>query len=173
MAMGIVSDEELQKELENSQVVPLKIGRGNNPQVPESLRKLIGENAIEEGSAATKEITRALGISDSSLSAYKHGATSTAKYHEPDPALQSHVNQARQRIVKKARNRLVQSLNEITPEKLSQEKPRDLAAIAKDMSAIVRDFEPRDDNEKAPRAFVVYAPTVINENKFETLQVQE
>jgi hypothetical protein len=173
MPLGILSDEEFNKELERSQVIDINKGRGSNPQVPESLRKIIGENAVEEGSGPTKAMTRALGISDSSLSAYKQGARSTASYHNPNPELLDHVNKARQRIVKKARNRLVFALDGITEEKLSQEKPRDLAAIAKDMSAIIKDFEPRNDDNVAPKALIIFAPQMFKEERFDVINAQE
>jgi hypothetical protein len=172
MPMGIVSEDDFEKEIEKSKVVPLSRGRGNSPAVPESLRKIIGENAIEEGSDATKAMTRALGISDSSLSAYKNGATSTSSYHNPQ--FKNHIDKARERIVKKARNRLIGSLNAITPEKLKEESPRDLAGIAKDMSAIIKNMEPEKSNgELAPRALIIFAPQMMREDKFEVIDVQE
>jgi len=172
MPMGIINDDDFQKEVEKSKVVSINIGRGHTPQVPESLRKIIGENAIEEGSNATKTMTRALGISDSSLSAYKHGAASTASYHNPQ--FKDHIDKARERIIKKARNRLVSSLNAITPEKLADEKPRDLAGIAKDMSVIIRNMEPdRVEDRDNTKALIIFAPQVVTENKFEVIQVQE
>lgn len=172
MPLGILSDEDFNKEVEKSEVVPLHKGRGNTPEVPESLRKIIGENAIEEGNEATKTLTRTFGISDSSLSAYKVGATSTASYHNPQ--FKDHIDKARQRIVKKARNRLVGSLNCITPEKLKEEKPRDLAAIAKDMAVIIKTMEPeRSDNDMAPKALIIFAPQIMREEKFEVIDVQE
>jgi hypothetical protein len=172
MAMGIVSDEVFEKEL--LKIVEKKIpGRGNgNNAIPESLRKLIGENAIEEGSGTTKELTRALGISDSSLSAYKVGATSTVSYHNPDKELLSHVDKARERIVKKARNRLVQSLNHITDEKLADEKPRDLAGIAKDMSVIIKNFEPAHEEGKRAQSLIIFAPQFMEKDNFEVIDVQ-
>lgn len=174
MSLGIVDDKEFEAELERSRVITIPKGRGNNPNTPESLRKIIGENAIEEGSNATKAMTRALGISDSSLSAYKQGAHSTANYNQPNPELLQHVNRTREKIVKKARSRLHAALNSLTPEKLKDEKPRDLAAIAKDMSAIVKDFEPRSDDEgKGKNALIIYAPTLINEARFESIEVRE
>jgi hypothetical protein len=171
MSMGIVNDSDFEEEIKKSSIVPLQRGRGSTPQVPESLRKIIGENAIEEGSKETKVMTRTLGISDSSLSAYKVGASSTASYH--NPSFKDHIDKARGRIVKKARNRLTRALNEITPEKLRDEKPRDLAAIAKDMSSIIKDFEPRNDDNVAPKALIIFAPQMVKEERFDVIDVGE
>lgn len=173
MPMGILSDEDFQKEIEKSQIVPLpQRGRGNNPQTPESLRTIIGENAVEEGSKATKTMTRSLGISDSSLSAYKHGATSTASYH--NPTFKNKIDEARQRITKKARSRLLASLNAITPDKLADVKARDLAGIAKDMSAVIKNLEPqKDEGEKTTQALIIFAPQMLKEEKFEVIDMQK
>jgi hypothetical protein len=171
--LGIVSDSEMEKEVETLRIVPSNsLGRGlGNKEVPESLRKIIGENAVEEGSAVTKTLTRALGISDSSLSAYKNGSTSTTSYHSPDAELKKHINKTKERIVKKARNRLVASLNAITPEKLADENPRDLAGIAKDMSVIIKNFEPGDDGQRT-QPLVIFAPIQVTEERFEVIDVQ-
>ena len=174
MPMGIVDDSAFEAELEKTQaqVVDIQKGRGNgHNEVPESLRKIIGENAIEEGSQATKELTRALGISDSSLSAYKVGSTSTTSYHNPQ--FKDHIDKARERIVKKAKNRLIQSLNAITPDKLAGEAPKDLAGIAKDMSVIIRNMEPEAEGIKADKALIIYAPQLMKEDKFEVIDVRE
>ncbi len=177
MPMGIVSDDEFNAEIERQRVeiIPSKpLGRGNgNKQVPDSLRKIIGENAIGEGNEATKVMTRALGISDSSLSAYKAGATSTATYNNPVTDLANHVDNARQRVIKKARSRLLASLNNITPAKLKEEKPRDLAGIAKDMSIIIRNMEPQSNNDgKTNQPLIIFAPQLIHEDKFEVIDAE-
>jgi hypothetical protein len=172
MPMGIVDDAEFQKEIQrSSQVVTIQRGRGNTRNVPESLRKIIGENAVEEGSKATKVMTNAFGISDSSLSAYKHGANSTASYN--DPAFKPAIDKVRDKITRKARSRLIASLNAITPEKLSDEKPRDLAGIAKDMSAIIKNMEPDAEKDKIPQALIIFAPRMVTEEKFEVIDVGE
>jgi hypothetical protein len=169
MPLGIVSDEDFNAELAKV-VLPKPLGRGESPQVPDSLRRIIGENVVEEGRNGTKVLTRALGISDSSLSAYSVGATSTKSYHDR-PNLQ-HLSKARERIVKKARNRLVYSLDAITPEKLADEKPKDLASIAKDMSVIIRNMEPESESSTT-NALVIFAPNMISEDKFSVIDVGE
>lgn len=171
MPLGIVSDADFQQEVEKSRVIPMQRGRGHNPNVPDSLRKIIGENAVEEGSKATKEMTQALGISDSSLSAYKQGATSTSSYN--NPTFKPTIDKARDKITKKARSRLLASLNAITPEKLKDEKPRDLAGIAKDMSAIIKNLEPDVNIDRPPQALIIFAPQMVREEKFEVIDVKE
>lgn len=174
MAMGLVDDKEFEAEIEKSRIVSIERGRGiGRTNTPESLRKIIGENATEEGREGTKQMTRAFGISDSSLSAYAHGATSCATYNVPNPSLNAHVNKTREKIVSKARNRLRFALNGITPEKLADEKPRDLAAIAKDMSSIIKDFEPRSEDGTRATALIIFAPPMRAESQFDVINMKE
>ena len=172
MSMGLVDDKEFETELLKSRIVNIRHGRNpGDKNVPDSLRQIIGENTVEEGRNGTKTLARAFGISDSSLNAYSQGARSTTTYH--DRPNQDVIAKARERIVKKARNRLVSSLDNITPAKLAEEKPRDLAAIAKDMSSIIKDFEPRSDDNIRPQALIIFAPPMKNESQFDVIDAEE
>jgi hypothetical protein len=184
MAMGIVTDDDFEAEINRyknpqpqGQIKQREYGRGNNPQVPESLRKIIGENVIENGRKETLDMTRQLGISDSSVSAYTRGATSTTSYNNPNPDLSNHIKNAKERIVKKASKKLKLALDEITPDKLESVKARDLAGIAKDMSAVIKNLEPQEkvqNNDHSGPTFVVYAPKLMmNEDYFDSLTVKE
>lgn len=188
MPIGIVEDKDFESELNSYErsSVQIQVGEilelptpgrapGDN-NIPESLRKIIGENALESGSADTKSLTRAFGISDSSLSAYKNGSTSTTSYNSPKSELKNHINKTKQRISIKAKNRLVSALNQITDEKLADAKVRDLAGVAKDMSAIIKDMEPDvDKNNSNPSGpvFMVYAPQFKSEDSFDVIHVKE
>src|SRR6185312_13410217 len=130
MAMGIVSDSDFEKELEklNSDSIPSPSiqklpkdtnGRGNgNFEVPEGLRKIIGEEANINGRASALQIASDFGISASSVSAYTRGATSTASIDNPHAEIVNHINTAKLRVSKKARKRLMMALNEITQERI-------------------------------------------------------
>jgi hypothetical protein len=184
MAMGVVTDDDFEAEINRfknpqpkAEIKQREYGRGNNPEVPESLRKIIGENVLENGRKETLDMTRQFGISDSSVSAYTKGATSTASYHQGNPDLKNHLKTVREKIVNKASKKLKLALDEITPDKLESVKARDLAGIAKDMSAVIKNLEPAEDKEKEVKdgpTFVVYAPKIIqNENYFEALVLKE
>lgn len=189
MAMGIVSDEEFQIdyskytdiiipsiEVVNSvEIIDITKGRGNgNVEVPDSLRKIIGETNELEGRAHAIDLANKFGISSSSVSAYGNGSHSTASY-DKRPGL-DHINQAKERISKKARNRLLAALNQITPEKLESEKAKDLSSVAKDMSVIIKNMEPEtivNDKEKNSPTFVFYSPQFIKEENFEVIYAKE
>ena len=108
MPMGIVSDAEFDRERANSSpsrevsnTVPgtttiIERGRGHNPQVPDTLKKVIGDTAVTDGPAEAKALARNFGISPSAASAYAVGANSTASYHDrPNAPV---INGAKQRI---------------------------------------------------------------------------
>jgi len=176
MPLGIISDEDFEKELGNTTngvVIPVEKGRGNSPGVPESLQKIIGENAIEEGNKATEVLTDFLGISNSSLTAYKNGATSTASYHDGKGELKDHTNNARNAVATRARNKLMNSLAFLTKDKLEAAKAKDLAGIARDMSVIIKNMEPEVSKESTNQTFILYAPRPRLESEFEVIDVGE
>lgn len=186
MPMGVVSDEEFFRELDRNGVKPIqpqvvieeveKPGRkeGDN-NVPESLRKIIGETSVLEGRQEALAIAGMFGISDSSVSAYAKGATSTNTYNKPNGKIADYIRNRKDRLTKKTLRVLANSLDSI-PENLSNEKPRDLAAIAKDMSAIVRNLEPSKDvniGDQQNNQFIFYAPHFMKEEAYEVVKVVE
>ena len=180
--MGIISDDELNKQLEElenghtrdliqspCEVIDIARGRGHKSETPDSLRKVIGETAIE--GASPKSISEAFGVSPSSISAYKNGATSTASYNQPDRALLTHTNQVRNKIVDKANKRILAALKNITPDRIRDAKLKDISSLAKDMSAVVRNIEPnRDANIINAPTYVIFAPRVKREDEYEVVE---
>jgi hypothetical protein len=156
-------------------VEDIKRGRGNTPEVPKIIRESVARAAIDgEGTGA--EIAEAFGISPSSVSAYKVGATSTTTYDSPDDSLMSTIVGHRQGISKRARGTLLAALDEITPDTLKGIKARDLSAIAKDMSSIIVDMEPpipaQPINQQNVQ-FVFMAPRVRSEDSYEIREVAD
>jgi hypothetical protein len=191
MAMGIVSDIEFDKELtkvnpekprEVSNSVPVTgevvdmpaKGRGvGNVEVPDSLRKVIGETAITEGRDQAVELARQFGISPSSASAYNVGATSTASYDERPN--QSNIIKAKEKISKRARGKLMSALRHITDEKLGGSNAKELAGIAKDMSVVFKNMEPEGPKTPANTGptFVFYSPQFRKEEHYDVVTAKE
>lgn len=187
--LGIVADEQFEQELLNSKATVFKPrefdasvidkadrgrGKGNN-EVPEGLRKIIGETSIIEGREAAVSLAADFGISPSSVSAYAKGATSTATYNKPENTLVNYLTSRKNRITKKALTKLTSALDVITPEKLQDMKTKDVAALAKDMSVIAKNMEPANTGtgeSNAPK-FVVYAPSIRDERTYETIVVND
>jgi len=187
MAMGIVSDEEFNLEKRKicppslidptsheAVIVELERGRGQgNVEVPDSLRKVIGEESAINGRSSALELADRFGVSPSSVSAYSNGSRSTASY-ENQPDL-SHITAAKLKIAKKARNRLVLALNSLTQEKIEAAKVKDISGVAKDMSAIIRNMEPErpTNNGAGGPTFIFYSPQMRTEKVFDIVQVKE
>lgn len=192
MAMGVVSDKDFNNEKEKivpSSVIPQTPspspsaivvdnptkGRGiGSVEVPDSLRNVIGQTAIDYGRRESLQLGESFGISPSSVSAYAAGANSTATYDErPNAGI---INRSKDRIAKRARGKLLLALNKLTDEKMNEVKARDLAGIAKDMSVIMKSMEP--DGPVGPRGnnsptFVFYSPHFKQEETFDVVQAKE
>lgn len=186
MPIGLVSDDLLKEELErcsgvkesHSKVVEIiKPGRSKgDSNVPESLRKVIAEEALLNGRQSALQIAETFGVSSSSVSAYANGATSTTSYNSPSKSLIQHINKSRERAVKKASKTLNAALSAITQEKLDYSDASDLSGIAKDMSVIIKNLEPKQESEgetKSTPQFVIYAPQFRDERTFEVIQSGE
>jgi hypothetical protein len=186
MPMGIITDEELQDELKrngNSGFTTednIKKEHGRNKgdiNVPDGIRKLIGEDAITQGRESAIRLGESLGISASSVSAYTNGSTSTTSYNQRNPELNKANNDVKEKIRKSARVKLIAALKHITPEKLENAKLQVISGVARDMSAIIKNMEPKEsggDVDKSTKVQVVlYSPQRKTEKEFETFEVRE
>jgi len=190
MPIGVVSDDDFAQELEKlsgSKVVPStevviieKPSKGRNEgdvNVPDSLRQIIGEEAVLNGRKSALGLAGMFGISPSSVSAYANGATSTKSYDIPSSSISTHISRSRERAIKRASKTLNASLGAISQDKLDYTDAKDLAGIAKDMSVIIKNLEPEKvlpTNDGQPvTQFIVYAPQFRKEESFETINVIE
>jgi len=196
MAIGIVSDEDLQKELKSYVTpkplvvtgdilppedkpeikdIPKKGRKDGDIAVPESLQKIIGEEALLNGRASAVNLAAEFGLSPSSASAYAVGATSTSSYNSPKSSILQHINKSRERAMKRASKTLNMALGSITQEKLDYLDADKVSGIAKDMSVIIKNLEPKqapDEGNKQPQ-FVIFAPQFKDERSYDTITVQE
>jgi hypothetical protein len=197
MSIGLVSDDMLAAELtklsgpvnrrapsdqiqSDQPIIVEKPSKGRSEgdnNIPDSLRQIIGEDAVINGRASAVSLAASFGISPSSVSAYAKGATSTTSYNTPSKSIIGHINKSRARAVKKAQTTLNGALSAITQEKLDYTDAKDLSAIAKDMSVIIKNLEPEkvvplEDQTKGPQ-FVIFAPQFRQENSFESIVVNE
>jgi carbamate kinase len=202
MPIGIVTDDDFQAELEHlsgkRKVVPStrptdsqesnviegtiidKPARGRKEgdvNVPDSLRKIIGETSVIDGREEALKLARMFDISPSQVSAYANGATSTASYNSPTQSIIKHINKSRARAIKKASHVMNGAMSAITQEKLDYADPKDLSTIAKDMSAIIKNLEPPappvDPDAGTRPQFVIFAPSFKREEHYETINVTE
>lgn len=194
MSMGIVTDSEfdleketLSKSREKSNSVPvvqsilkpeivgIERGRGNgNIEVPNTLRRVIGDTAITDGRQEAIQLAKSFGISPASASAYANGSTSTTSYNEkPNGDV---IRGAKERIARSARQKLSQAIKHITSDKLEGTKARELAGIAKDMSVVIRNMEPEkviNPGENGGPTLILYAPQFRDERHFDVVYTKE
>lgn len=182
MPLGIVSDDIFEKEINKEQVpvgevkLPKPLGRPDGtPNTPDSIRKLIGENALAEGRQDSLALAEAFGISQQSVSAYTNGATSLATYNKPDP-LKNFLSGRRQKIAKRASLAVIRAIEGITEDKLEASKAVELAGIAKALSGVVKDMlptEPANNNPGGTTAvkLVVHVPQQTKEAAFDTITI--
>jgi len=192
MAIGIVSDDDFLKEigsykpatplvvpdvvLEGTIIdIPKRGRKDGDVAVPESLQKIIGEEALLNGRQSAVNLAAEFGLSPSSASAYAVGATSTSSYNQPKPSILQHINKSRERAMKKAAKTLNAALGSITQEKLDYLDADKVSGIAKDMSVIIKNLEPKSNGEseqKTPQ-FVIFAPQFRDERSFDMITVSE
>ncbi len=188
MSMGIVSDEEFDLEQEtltkpreqsNSspiikpEIIDMNRGRGiGNIEVPNGLRRIIGETAITDGRRESLQLASSFGISEVSASAYAKGATSTSSYdNTPNKPI---ISNAKERVVKSARQRLMQAMRALTPDKLNDTKAVDLSTIARNMAGVIKQMEPeKTTNDNGGPTFILYAPQFRSESSFEIVHAKE
>ncbi len=153
-------------------VIDIQRGRPTGrTEVPMELRKIIGEEALV---SSAKDVARAFDISPSSISAYKHGSTSTTSYNNPETELKDHIDNKRSEIADSAREKLKLALEEITSEKVSGAKIKDIASIAKDMSSVVRNMEPSPQiGLQQNNQVVIYRPKMHDEDLYDVITVNE
>ena len=183
MPLGVVEDNEFEQELEdviqkpvvNSEVEIIdQKSPGRNPgdnNVPDEVRQFIAESHML--GASGRELADTFGVSQSSVSAYANGATSTATYDKKNVPLVNHLNRAKERITRKARRVMINSLDSLTEEKLLTVKAKDAALIARSMAGIIKDLEPEvvqniTDNRVQ---FVMFAPAIKQERSYDAIDV--
>lgn len=175
MPLGVVQSSDFDAELSrisdasrsNEKVQIIERGRGPKLATPQIMRELIAGEAIAGASA--KEISEAFNISPSSISAYKHNATSTASYHSPDESLKKANDELRKDIGGRAQNKLRDALDAIVfPQDI---KPQIAAAIARDMSSVIKNINPNPDVQINNQQVIVYKPRMREEESYEIIQV--
>lgn len=185
MPMGIVSDSDFDKELGNVQPrkkeaeivdIPSKGRNDGDINVPDSLRRIIGETAVTEGRREALKMGEFFGVSPSSVSAYSTGAVSTSTYDEKPNA--DVIVKSRDKIRKIASKITIKAMRSITDDKLEGTNAKDLSAIAKDMSAVVRNMEEKynnsgPSNETKGPTFVFYSPQFREEKHFDIIPAKE
>lgn len=184
MGLGIVSDDDFDAELSNSEtringnavVIGFdkkgrKIGDNN---APESLRKIIGETDILEGRESAKELAAEFGLNPQAARTYANGITSLATPDTPDKPLKDHLALIKRNASRRAGRKLLAALDKITDEKLDEAPAGVLAGIARSLSGVVKDMEPEVVHQSGNTTqFIVFSPPAVKESNFEVIDLKE
>lgn len=167
MPIGIVNEDVFREEVRER--TPL--GRNGKKEVPHEIRALAASEAIAGGNK--KEIAQELGISSQSINAYKNGATSLATYNKKDEKLQKANDEVKDKIRGVALNKMMDAMNAISKENLALSKPNVASAVARDMSTIVKNMDPREDGINVDKAVIIYKSPMKEEADYPVIDVQQ
>lgn len=186
MPLGLVKLNEFEREVNRlvavnnrlleepirTEVKEIEHGRGlGKLETPPSVRALIATEALV--GVPSKELSETFGVSPSSVSAYKNGATSTSSYHEPDPKLKEAIDSSRDRIIGPAQSRLIKALEAISDEKLNDAKVSIASGVARDMSTIIKNLQPDPSVIVNQNKVIVFRPRQKEEDDYESIVVDE
>lgn len=171
------NDSELGQVVTSDAVIKRMHNGGRNEgdvNVPQSMRKLIGDTATFEGRKSALELAASLGISPASVSGYTNPNNSALSETNKDDIF-SLLTTRKTKLSKRALNKLSLALSYIDEGKLQDLGARDLSAVAKDMAVVAKQMEPPSkESEKAePVQFHFYAPQVRQENHYDVVTAKD
>jgi hypothetical protein len=153
---------------------------GRTPEVPDipiSLKKIIGETHAIEGFQRAKELADSFGgLSQPTLSTLGNGSTSRGTHKSrAGNELVEHINNRKTKISNKALNKINLALANMNEDKFAEADLKELSAVAKDMAVVVGQMAPKekDDAKVEPVQFHFYAPTVRNEQHYEVIVAKD
>jgi hypothetical protein len=187
MPLGILSDEEFEKELnsykDNDKTksinehdkdcalikdIPTQGRNEGDTNKPESLRQVIAQCKIEGSDDA--EIKEAFKTSTSAINAYTNGKNGTSD--KVNERLAKFVTAARSTITKKASRKLISALDHITEDKISELKANEISVVAKNLSSIINENEHKNAQIGNLNAqFVIFAPPQKAINDYDVIDV--
>lgn len=177
MPIGVITSEDLQKELDrftpsNSKIIDKpKLGRNGVKEIPEGIRKLIAGESLQ--GVPAKQLQEVFPISQSSISAYKEGATSTASIHNPNPELKKHTDNIKNQIGEAARGRLFKALNSMTDDKIAEAPLKVASQVVRDMSAVIKDMLDKDNEGGTTVNFTFVSVPPADEDKYAVIDIGE
>lgn len=176
---GIISEEELQRKLENPDnlinrkdiiVERIRIRdsgrREGDKNIPEPVKELAGVLGHFD---TLSNVAEALNISTSQVHQYKNGRNGQ---HSPNDELKDKIDERLGNARDIALDRLVDSLNVITPEKLKSIKAVNAASIAQKMASVLEKTGEKK-NDIGNVIFQLYYPKIAEEQKFEVIEVEK
>lgn len=163
LANSLVENPSASPKTNHREVV--KPSRGT--EVPGSVRDEVARIALM-GQVPQKVIAREFGLTQPTVSQYKHGKVGgVAPTEERRLEHQKRVDDIKDTALLK----LMGALGVITPEKLNDLEVKDAARVAKDMAAVYNSLGPKDTGAGPSVNVVVYSPEIRKESQFKVIEV--
>jgi len=157
---------EVVEEVVEGVVKPHHSGRPiNGTAIPMEMKTLAGLLANFD---TTRNVAKALGLNHATVNDARNGENSHGR---PSPELKARLEGDLSKVRDKALDRLLSSLDFITDEKLEKCSAKDVAGISASMAKVVATTLPKDTESAIHAQLIVYAPTQINESKFEVVEL--
>ncbi len=116
-----------------------------------------------------RHVAETLGMSDYAVHQAKNGRVN--QYGDVDEELQKKLDKNLGRARDKALDVLLESLDLMDTGKLEKEDAKSLSTIAANVSRVVEKTLPKERDSASRAQLIVYAPTQVNENRFEIVEL--
>jgi hypothetical protein len=147
-------------------VKPHHPGRTNGSKgVPDEFKVAAGLMAHFD---SVRNVASALGLDKMTVNAARNGESSTGKR---DENLRSKIEEDLTTVRDKALDRLLSSLNLLDDRKIEKASARDISGISANMAKVMAMTLPKEQEVVSRAQLIVYAPTQINESKFEVVEI--
>lgn len=135
-------------------------------ELPDFMKEMIGTLGRIQKQA---DVAEEFGVTRGDVNRYsqgKVGATTT----RVDEELRAKIDSNLGIVQEKASDKLLKALDLLTTEKLAGEKPRNIASIARDLSAVIDRARPKNETNVLNAQVIVYAPQQREEKSYEVIE---
>lgn len=172
------AEERLEKseieDLVNLQIRPLHNGgrREGDLEVPDFLKSIIADISNDPSdSSSRKEIAEQFNVSEQTVTTFSQGLKNPKQV---DEKLQNVIDRKRDSVHESSVQVLEEALALISPKMIGEGeklKAKDVAAIAKDMSAVIRNTSKENRGNASGASVIIYAPSQRNINDYRVIEV--
>jgi hypothetical protein len=115
-----------------------------------------------------KNVAESLGLNFNTVAQAKHGRSTFGKKNDE---LKARLDDSLSTVRDRAMDRLLSSLNLLDDEKMEKCNAKDISAISGNMAKVMAMTLPKDAEQNIHAQLIVYAPTQVNESRFEVVEI--
>ena len=113
-------------------------------------------------------VANALGLDKNSVAQNKHGRT---VHNKENPELKDRLERDLAHVRDKAMDRLLMSLDLLDDDKIGKASAKDISSISSSMAKVMQSTLPKDSNNRLQAQLIVYAPSFVNRQEYEVIEV--